>query len=98
MKRPPITLEKWTQTADTVWMDNRTSAVVKTIDSKGQVTRANHSTDCAHAQAVAALPDLLRALEFVAKYHAMQEEKGNPVASQLVSTIKGALEKAGYTA
>lgn len=104
MKRPTITLEKWTQTADTVWLDSRTSAVVTTIDRNGQVTRANHSADCANARAIAALPALLTALEALHAIGkdgvAMRHETGKPTWSALEETKKltqAALIEAGYT-
>lgn len=45
----------------------------------------------------AALTEALAALEFVAEYHAMQAQKGNPIASQLVNAVSDALNRARAT-
>lgn len=103
MKRPPITLEKWTQTADTVWLDSRTSAVVKTIDRNGQITRANHAADCAIARAIAAVPDLMAAMEgMLTAYYALCHQEsidhkgGENGLVRAVRAARAALVKAGY--
>lgn len=102
MKRPTITLEKWTQTADTVWLDSRTSAVVTTIDRNGQVTRANHSADCANARAIASVPALLAALEEMldeARQAGIDTMPGDDFAGFNIAceNAKAALIQAGYT-
>ncbi len=59
--------------------------------------RGGEDTAKANAKAIAALPDLLKALEFVTKYAGMQMSKGKPLPGQLTSAVYAAMEKAGYT-
>jgi hypothetical protein len=46
------------------------------------------------ATLIAAAPDMLAALKFVSKYHAMRAEKGEPLPYQLVDAGRAAIAKA----
>lgn len=48
----------------------------------------------ANAHLIAAAPDLLAAVKFAMKYGAMQAQKGNPLPSQLMGALRGAIAKA----
>lgn len=48
----------------------------------------------ANARLIAAAPDLLAACEFVAKYAAMREGKGDPLPEQLTRAVQAAITKA----
>jgi hypothetical protein len=53
-----------------------------------------HPEALANARLIASAPDLLAALTFVQKYHAMMAEKGTPMPSQLVDSVNNAISKA----
>lgn len=96
MKRPDITPGEWDV------QEGRTLLHIETANRGGgspcgEAVCSVPKSKRANASAIAALPDLLAALEFNYKYHATMADKGNPVASQLVNATKSALVKAGYT-
>ena len=59
--------------------------------------KANRLILNASNELMAATPDMLAALEFVAKYAAMRAEKGDPLPSQLTDSVATAIAKARPT-
>ena len=83
MKRPNITPGEWKQNVDTVWVE------------AGTITCFPHHAEksIANAQAIAALPDLLEAMENALPW--LHCEKNNAKGPH--AKIAAALIKAGYT-
>lgn len=88
--------ESWNQNADTVWITDKTCAVVKTIDDKGNITRSNHKADCEYAKLIASAPALLdachRALEILALANVPEQYKGH--ANEVFNVVLSATTKA----
>ena len=99
MKTPDITPGPWTVTDSytALFHNDLREEEVYEVNAVEAGNSPAYATSEAHAQAIAALPDLLKACEFFAKYAGMQMSKGKPLPSQLTGTLYSAMEKAGYT-
>lgn len=84
MKKPNITNGRWAANAGTVWMHEGKSAVCHPL---------NDAQSVVNARAIAALPDLLAALEAALLRLDSHDAQSAPEALQ----IREALKKAGYT-